>query len=317
VNLVMTLLVRDEADIVAEHLRYHFDAGVDFVIATDHGSVDGTTEILRAYERDGRLLLIRTDEEFQQAEWVTRMARVAAAERGADWVINADADEFWWPRRGTLKEVLAAVPPAFGVVRTLMRHFAPRPTGLEPFFERMIVRHPSVTARDHVFQAQVKMVHRGTPEVSVTRGNHDAYGDGLRVLREWFPIEVLHFPIRTVAQMRNKYTRRKDRPAFFVEAVRRLIDAEGVEATFARFAVDDERLARGLADGTLALDVRLRDLLRRLGSDSTASDRQSANAELEAERQFIADVASFMRTESASRIGRRLDELEERLAALA
>jgi len=317
VNLVMTLLVRDEADIVAEHLRYHFDAGVDFVIATDHGSVDGTTEILRAYERDGRLLLVRTDEEFQQAEWVTRMARVAVAERGADWVINADADEFWWPRRGTLKEVLAAVPPAFGVVRGLMRHFAPRPTGLEPFFERMIVRHPSVTARDHVFQAQVKMVHRGTPEVSVTRGNHDAYGDGLRVLREWFPIEVLHFPIRTVAQMRNKYTRRKDRPAFFVEAVRRLIDAEGVEATFARFAVDDERLARGLADGTLALDVRLRDLLRRLGSDSTASGRQSANAELEAERQFIADVASFMRTDSASRIGRRLDELEERLAALA
>ena len=86
----MTLLVRDEADIVDAQIAFHLDAGVDFVIATDHRSNDGTTEILERYERQGGLRLIRErDEEVRQSEWVTRMARLAANEHRADWVLNA------------------------------------------------------------------------------------------------------------------------------------------------------------------------------------------------------------------------------------
>ena len=53
-KLVMTLLVRNEADIVDAQIAFHLNAGVDFVIATDNRSNDGTTEILERYER-GRL----------------------------------------------------------------------------------------------------------------------------------------------------------------------------------------------------------------------------------------------------------------------
>ena len=89
-KMVMTLLVRDECDILDAHLRYHLERGVDFVIATDHRAGDGTTEILRGYERDGHLHLIReSGDAVQQAHWVTRMARLAANDFGADWVINA------------------------------------------------------------------------------------------------------------------------------------------------------------------------------------------------------------------------------------
>ena len=45
-KLVQTLVVRDEADIVDAQIAYHLNAGVDFVIASDHESLDGTTEIL-------------------------------------------------------------------------------------------------------------------------------------------------------------------------------------------------------------------------------------------------------------------------------
>ena len=50
----MTLLVRDEEDLVEANLDHHFAQGVDFVIATDNGSVDRTPRILRRYARRGR-----------------------------------------------------------------------------------------------------------------------------------------------------------------------------------------------------------------------------------------------------------------------
>jgi hypothetical protein len=113
VKLVLTLLARDEADIVDAQIAFHLHAGVDYVIATDNRSQDRTAEILERYERAGVLLLLREGgDDMRQDEWVTRMARLAATDFGADWVINADADEFWWPRSGSLKDVLAAVPTA-------------------------------------------------------------------------------------------------------------------------------------------------------------------------------------------------------------
>src|SRR3989475_4145738 len=89
-KLVMTLRARDEADVVDAQIAFHLNAGVDFVVATDHRSEDGTTQILESYARTGHLHLIREEgEEMQEGEWATRMARLAAGEFGADWVIHS------------------------------------------------------------------------------------------------------------------------------------------------------------------------------------------------------------------------------------
>src|SRR3954453_893705 len=139
-KLVMTLLARDEADVVDDNVKFHLNAGVDFVIAMDNLSHDGTTEILESYAKAGQLHLIRQASEYlRQADWITEMGRLAATEFGADWVIHGDADEFWWPRGESLKDVLDSIPARYGVVRALLRHFVPRP-GDGPFAERMTAR---------------------------------------------------------------------------------------------------------------------------------------------------------------------------------
>src|SRR4051794_4044595 len=53
VKVVMTLLVRDEADIIDVNLAYHLARGVDEVIVTDHRSSDGTRERLEAWADRG------------------------------------------------------------------------------------------------------------------------------------------------------------------------------------------------------------------------------------------------------------------------
>ena len=77
-RLVMTLLVRDEVDIVRDNIEFHLNHGVDFIVATDNGSVDGTREILADFERLGLAhILDEPVQDFSQWKWVTRRALLA------------------------------------------------------------------------------------------------------------------------------------------------------------------------------------------------------------------------------------------------
>ena len=58
-QLALTLLAKNEVDVIGANIAYHLAAGVDFVVATDNGSTDGTVEILEQYEHEGVLHLIR------------------------------------------------------------------------------------------------------------------------------------------------------------------------------------------------------------------------------------------------------------------
>src|SRR6476620_2790832 len=108
-------MVRDEADIIAAFVEHHLAQGADLIIATDNGSVDGTTEVLQKYADLGVLELHHDPvSRKQQHAVVTGMARRAATEYHADWVINADADEFFVARdpRLTLRSALEGIPTA-------------------------------------------------------------------------------------------------------------------------------------------------------------------------------------------------------------
>ena len=203
----MTLLVRDEADIVDANLAYHLARGVDEVIVTDHRSHDGTRERLDAWAAaDPRVHVLHEDRErCDQAAYVTRMARMARRELSADWVLNDDADELYWPEEGAdIKEALARVPRSYGRLELPRVNFVARPEDERPFFERMTLRE--VESVDEIGRPlRPKVAHRASPRATVGRGSH-AVGGTPRLWRTCRRplITVLHFPRRTFAQYRHK-----------------------------------------------------------------------------------------------------------------
>jgi hypothetical protein len=339
VKLVLTVLARDEEDVIDAQIAFHLNAGVDFVIATDNASRDGTTDILESYERSGCLRLIREPAEgLRQGEWVTRMARLAAAEHGADWVINSDADEFWWPRGGSLKEVLAAVPERYGIVEAFWRSFVPLPDDGRPFFERMTYRLSSqapINDPTSFYRPVVKVAHRADPDVQVGRGNHDLIASPFRPLPSWYPIEVLHFPLRSRAQWRRKVELQGE--AFTKHIARAgtgyhltsydALRSGRIDEQHDAMVVDDDAVARGLADGTLFEDTRLLDALHALRRDAGEDARRFAlpserTAPLSFPLPTVAEDGEYAAEAAALneayvvRVQRRLDALEERLRSL-
>jgi len=314
-KVVLTLLARDESDIVDAHLRYHLENGVDFVIATDNRSQDGTTEILESYAREGCLHLIREPHHiYHQADWVTRMARLAATDFGADWVLHSDADEFWWPRDGSLREVLEAVPAHYGLLAGLWRHFVARPEREEPFWERMVVRARSSTFAARYWPPWLKVAHRADPTVAISQGNHHASGPGLVLLREWIPFEIFHLPVRSREQMVKKFAIGVEHfAAPHTRAMFAEIDSESAETTFQRLVVGDDALATGLADGSLALDTRLRDALR---SEPGARAAASRAPSLREDVSFAEEYDARYDSDSVVRLVRHVDAFEQRLAAV-
>ena len=322
-NVVLTVLARDEADVIDAQVSFHLNAGVDFVIATDNNSRDGTTDVLERYARDGVLHLIREPAEgLRQGEWVTRMARLAAAEYRADWVINTDADEFWWPRGGTLKDVLAAVPAEYGIVEGFWRSFVPRPDDDREFAERMTVRlsqQAPINDPTSFYRPVVKVAHRADPLVNVARGNHALAGSRLRTLTTWHPVEVLHFPLRSRAQWMRKVELQGDAFTKHIERSGTGYHLKGYDALqsgrideqYASLVVDDAALERGLADGTLTLDTRVRDALRliRTGGRPSFPSTDGDDVAYAVETAVLAE-AYLVRAQ------RRADALEQRLHSL-
>jgi hypothetical protein len=247
-------------------------------------------------------------------------------------VINSDVDEFWWPRGASLAEVLAAVPPRYGTVGGFLRVFCPRP-GDGHFAERMTVRFSALAPINDpasLYKPIRKIVHRGHPEIRLTRGNHAIVDSPFAPLRGWFPIEVFHFPLRSVAQCEHKaelqgaaFEKYIARPptayhANMYEALRSGRIAEYYEA----LVVPDRELERGVAEGRLVVDTRLSDALRQLrgqqGDYASPSPETALAFPLPTlvEDATYAVEAAVLGEADVVRLQRRLDTLERRLLSL-
>jgi hypothetical protein len=329
----MTLLVRNEADIIEANLDYHLAQGVDFVVVTDHGSSDGTDELLRRYEQDGSVAVLREEgEEHHQSVRVTRMAQLALSRHDADWVIHNDADEFWWPLAGSLRDVFAAIPPVYGQIEVQRRNFLPAPDGAGPFYSRLIYRDAQ-SLNPSGGPLEPKVAHRAHPDVVVAPGNHSISGADLRPVPVGELLEIFHFPMRSYDQFERKViqtgigyeTLEHRSPEVGRDQLKllALYREQGLREYYERALLDDAALQRGIADASIVLDRRLERFMRALPESVPAAKRADGSAarslvantlagflELDGARQALADAQTETET-----LKRRLAELQAELAA--
>lgn len=268
--LFMTLLVRDEEDILEYNLRYHLENGVDHVIVTDNLSSDRSADIAKSFVAQGHATYVHEpDDTYAQWKWVSRMAAMAH-QAGARWVMHCDADEFWMaPGGSSLKRWFARrIWPNVVVVP---RHdFVCLEDDGAPFWQRMVYRKAQSTS-PLGRPLLPKVAHRAAPGLVVAQGNHSV--SGFRWMRKRrCDLEILHFPLRSREQYVRKITNGGNAYANNTELAPKLgmawrLHYAELQQT-GRLAFIDENIwsadgvAAGLKDGALLTDTRLADFFR-------------------------------------------------------
>lgn len=97
-KIVLAVGVYDNADILREFIAWHYHLGIDFAIAYDYGSQDGSRDILADFARRKLVDWITLpDKNYTRFDPFTRIAQRARDEFAADWIIVVDTDEFVCP----------------------------------------------------------------------------------------------------------------------------------------------------------------------------------------------------------------------------
>ncbi|WP_182046785.1 glycosyltransferase family 2 protein [Curtobacterium sp. ME26] len=322
----VTLMVRDEADVLPAWLEHHVAQGFDVFVITDNGSVDGTAELLAAFADRGDVVVdLRHDpvHRKQQGVVVTGMARDAAVLHGADWVVNADADEFIVPvdRSLTVGQVLERLDPAVGAftvpVVNMTGAMAESGAGLGRLHWRDERSAEELRAVGLLAPPSSNAVHVGAPEVVVVQGNHQvSVANGAPVPDE-LRLEVLHLPWRSWAQ----YAHRVEVSGLAYEANPELSPSprhhgmrdyrrlrEGVlRAVFSLRFVDDE----DAADGPFRRDDTIAELL--LAPRGAATTGAASGVEVPAEVEVPAAEFRALRATGRAVLARdhRIEELED------
>ena len=206
-------MVRNEADVIEAFVRHNLEA-LDGLAIVDHGSFDGTAEILGELQREGLSLRIIGDREpaFLQSSRITDVARETLRDQGADFVFALDADEFLHvPSREHLETALLDVPPGMHAVAQWLTYVPESFADGVPFGAVHLRRRLKVERRPP-WAFYKAIAGRGLlerPDDRVTEGNHRVGSPNESVARPHARLRqevafIAHAPVRSRSQLESK-----------------------------------------------------------------------------------------------------------------
>jgi Glycosyl transferase family 2 len=238
---------------------------------TDHSSTDRTPGILAEYAQNERVHVDRDEgEAHDQVSRINRLTRIADESHGADWIIHCDADEFWLPAFGSLRDVFAAVPDSYGYLIVERTNFVPLADDERPFHQRMTVRERcTLNIRGEVLEP--KVAQRPRAGAGVTAGNHDLEDPVMERAPDIGAVAVGHFPMRSFEQFERKvvntgtgYERLEGRGEGVggdqLELLR-IQRSGGLRDYYDARTLDQKRVGQGLESGEFLADERVRTVL--------------------------------------------------------
>ena len=186
-KLVMSIVANDwPADDLDVQVTFHLNVGVDAILVADDGIGDDGRSVLGSHVSAGTVHLISDTSGQTEHERRTSLARRAATEHGADWVLDSRAHEFWWPRGRSLKDVLVAIPARYTVVQALVRRFVPNSSGGPSVVRSALSAH---SPQELALGYWLRPVYRADPNLVLSAP--DGAPEAWRVpLRAWYPIEL-------------------------------------------------------------------------------------------------------------------------------
>lgn len=189
INVVATILAKNEEDIIAQMIEHTVEQGVSHIIFTDNASTDRTRQIAENYPEVTELI-DEPGDDHNQTEWVTRMARLACKFK-PDWIVHLDADELWCGIQNLRKFDAAVV----GCERMYLHP----PVG---WFD--LHKQRFYLDFDHIpVPQECKVAHRPIEDVVVTHGNHGIEGH-LESYISTTEVYRHHYPIRSYQQWERK-----------------------------------------------------------------------------------------------------------------
>lgn len=208
----MTLLVRDEIDIVEKNIKFHLSMGVDKIVAIDNGSVDGTREVLEKYRKKGLLeYRVIKKHTYEQDKWVSSMAK-RAKELGATHIMHCDADEFWYARCSLKK----AIENMDDVLYVSVRNILPPEAGKK--YKRFFDGFKYEVIKTKLIEGEVEkrrsshILFYEYPRKIITKSNLTKVGYGNDSVVSYKSLKtsvstdicIYHFPIRSYEHFRQK-----------------------------------------------------------------------------------------------------------------
>lgn len=215
-RLVMTILVKNEDDIIEDNIRFHSAQGVDAFYIMDNASTDETLDIVKKLSLEFDITYEVQDKLYDQGPWMTFLAKKARRLLGADFVISNDADEFWVNNLGNgLKDCIKTDDSIVTVER--YNYIATREQFEDqvPYYDfSNKVVSPILYSRAHqldkpglsmlLLKNSPKIIVSPKGLIKIKGGNHRGKHFKFWNNRGTSDIEVHHYPIRSYKQFEGK-----------------------------------------------------------------------------------------------------------------